>query len=516
MRDHYGALRVLLRAAGGGVREGADLSPEWYKTYGYGPEHEFFPNRSAALPEGWTPTYDPSQHFGANPTGQGSTNAGAGVLGTVAGLIKNGRAVKNIYDSGTKLYDQYFGTPANGPAGSTSWLGDPGATDLSNAGNQETAANAPQGPAGSTSWLGDAGATALGGAGLGALATAGAAPAGTVAVLEGAQLAGLTGGAAAGAGAAGAAGAGAAGAAGAGAAGAGAAGAGTGILGAGGVSGAVSALGTVAPIAAIGFALTDYLNSLGSDKGGRLETFDHESGIKPYMLPLGRTAKFYYQLPDGRLIDSIEHEKLYGYAKKWGTDEGRKAYNDYLAGIQGIDQSIVDKLKASKYWNAVGGYARGGLSQLGDHMPFNPRMGALQQMMGGPAQSRGTPSYYTYGANSPPQQPPMGPPQGMPPQGMPAMAGGGAFGYAGGGGSPKAARLVKGPGTGRSDDIPARLSDGEYVFDAETVALLGDGSTDEGARRLDALRTKLRMHKGKKLAKGKFSAKAKTPESYME
>ena len=35
---------------------------------------------------------------------------------------------------------------------------------------------------------------------------------------------------------------------------------------------------------------------------------------------------------------------------------------------------------------------------------------------------------------------------------------------------------VRGPGTGRSDDIPAVLSDGEYVIDSESVALLGDGS----------------------------------------
>lgn len=506
MRDHYGALRVLLRAAGGGVREGADLSPEWYKTYGYGPEHEFFPNRSAALPEGWTPTYDPSQHFGANPTGQGSTNAGAGVLGTVAGLIKNGRAVKNIYDSGTKLYDQYFGTPANGPAGSTSWLGDPGATDLSNAGNQETAANAPQGPAGSTSWLGDAGATALGGAGLGALATAGAAPAGTVAVLEGAQLAGLTGGAAAGAGAAGA-----AGVAGAGATGAGAAGAGTGVLGAGGVSGALGAVAQVAPWAAAGFAIASVLNNaLGVGKrGAELSDFSDQIGAQPFTA--GREAMVL--LPDGRIVSSQPFNRLYEAARSQDPD----AYARQLQNLGPIyhEESgwLVDEngKKFRKIAGQLPGHAQGGLAQLGDHMSFNPRMGALQQMMGGPTQSRGTPSYYTYGANSPAQQPPMGPPQGMP-----AMAGGGAFGYAGGGGSPKAARLVKGPGTGRSDDIPARLSDGEYVFDAETVALLGDGSTDEGARRLDALRTKLRMHKGKKLAKGKFSAKAKTPESYME
>ncbi len=74
---------------------------------------------------------------------------------------------------------------------------------------------------------------------------------------------------------------------------------------------------------------------------------------------------------------------------------------------------------------------------------------------------------------------------------------------------------VRGPGTGRSDDIPARLSDGEYVIDAETVALLGDGSGDAGARRLDEMRRNLRKHKATNLKKGEFTHKAKSPESYM-
>ena len=74
---------------------------------------------------------------------------------------------------------------------------------------------------------------------------------------------------------------------------------------------------------------------------------------------------------------------------------------------------------------------------------------------------------------------------------------------------------VRGPGTGRSDEIPAMLSDGEYVIDAETVALLGDGSSKAGAKRLDDLRVKIRKHKGKKLAKGKFSHDAKPAEKYM-
>lgn len=75
---------------------------------------------------------------------------------------------------------------------------------------------------------------------------------------------------------------------------------------------------------------------------------------------------------------------------------------------------------------------------------------------------------------------------------------------------------VNGPGTGRSDEIPALLSDGEYVMDAETVALLGDGSSKAGAERLDQLRVKIRKDKGRNLAKGEFSVNAKHPEHYLK
>lgn len=74
---------------------------------------------------------------------------------------------------------------------------------------------------------------------------------------------------------------------------------------------------------------------------------------------------------------------------------------------------------------------------------------------------------------------------------------------------------VRGPGTGRSDSIDAKLSDGEYVMDAETVALLGDGSSKAGAQKLDRFRVNVRKHKGRDLARGKFSVKAKMPEAYM-
>jgi hypothetical protein len=85
-----------------------------------------------------------------------------------------------------------------------------------------------------------------------------------------------------------------------------------------------------------------------------------------------------------------------------------------------------------------------------------------------------------------------------------------------GGALNRMAYLASGGGTGRSDSIDAKLSDGEYVMDAETVALIGDGSTNAGARRLDQMRSKIRQHKGKSMARGKFSANAKSPLAYLK
>jgi hypothetical protein len=49
-------------------------------------------------------------------------------------------------------------------------------------------------------------------------------------------------------------------------------------------------------------------------------------------------------------------------------------------------------------------------------------------------------------------------------------------------------RYVSGPGDGQSDSVPARLADGEFVWDATTVSRLGNGSNAAGARKLEAAR----------------------------
>jgi len=62
-------------------------------------------------------------------------------------------------------------------------------------------------------------------------------------------------------------------------------------------------------------------------------------------------------------------------------------------------------------------------------------------------------------------------------------------------------RLLKGPGDGMSDNIPAtiadkrpaRLADGEFVIPADVVSHLGNGSTDAGAKQLYAMMDRVRQ-----------------------
>jgi hypothetical protein len=78
-------------------------------------------------------------------------------------------------------------------------------------------------------------------------------------------------------------------------------------------------------------------------------------------------------------------------------------------------------------------------------------------------------------------------------------------------------RLLKGPGDGVSDDIPAmigkkqpaRLADGEFVIPARIVSELGNGSTDAGAKRLYAMMDRVQAKRQKSAKKGKFAINTK-------
>jgi len=104
------------------------------------------------------------------------------------------------------------------------------------------------------------------------------------------------------------------------------------------------------------------------------------------------------------------------------------------------------------------------------------------------------------------------------------FADGGITGYAMGGGLGSlgsysdGGRLLKGPGDGVSDSIPAtigsknqpaRLADGEFVIPARIVSELGNGSTDAGAKKLYAMMDRVQRARGKTTGKNKVAANSR-------
>jgi hypothetical protein len=89
-----------------------------------------------------------------------------------------------------------------------------------------------------------------------------------------------------------------------------------------------------------------------------------------------------------------------------------------------------------------------------------------------------------------------------------AMGGITSLGNYAAGGNP---HLLKGPGDGMSDNIPAtiggkqpaRLADGEFVVPADVVSHLGNGSTDAGAKVLYDMMAKIRKARTGRQAQGK-------------
>jgi hypothetical protein len=134
---------------------------------------------------------------------------------------------------------------------------------------------------------------------------------------------------------------------------------------------------------------------------------------------------------------------------------------------------------AQQYGYSIPGMADGGIAGLSANPNFptanqqNPRYAVPSQMPVGASDVRL--------AHLPPT----------------SMASGGSAdlgGYSDGG------RMLKGPGDGMSDSIPAsisgkqpaRLADGEFVVPADVVSHLGNGSTDAGAKQLYSMMDKVR------------------------
>ena len=228
----------------------------------------------------------------------------------------------------------------------------------------------------------------------------------------------------------------------------------------------------------------------------------------------------------------------------------------------------IEKTSVPKYYNPTGGYGYTGYAEGGavdstqvngamngaqPNGPMNPIVArALQQVQvqqpQTPAPQTPTPQPPTpqgiMGSQTQPQfivmpqqQQPMGQPMGQPigqftqpPMGQPAgenvtsptqnAANGGMMrdnlgGYSHGG----IAGLTRGPGDGVSDSIPAqigdsgrqpaRLADGEFVIPSRIVSELGNGSTEAGAKALQAMVDRIQTRRSKTVGKGKVAVNSR-------
>jgi hypothetical protein len=90
------------------------------------------------------------------------------------------------------------------------------------------------------------------------------------------------------------------------------------------------------------------------------------------------------------------------------------------------------------------------------------------------------------------------------------------------GGYSDGGRLLRGPGDGVSDSIPAtigqrqpaRLADGEFVVPARIVSEIGNGSTEAGARKLYAMMDRVQKARKKTVGKDRVAANTKA-EKYL-
>ena len=112
---------------------------------------------------------------------------------------------------------------------------------------------------------------------------------------------------------------------------------------------------------------------------------------------------------------------------------------------------------------------------------------------------------------------------GMMPNALRYANGGGIAGAYNLGSYSDGGRLLKGPGDGVSDDIPAvigqnqpaRLAEGEFVIPARIVSELGNGSTDAGAKRLYAMMDNIQAGRKKTIGKDNVAKDTKAKKHLL-
>jgi hypothetical protein len=198
-------------------------------------------------------------------------------------------------------------------------------------------------------------------------------------------------------------------------------------------------------------------------------------------------------------------------ANALGTEAGRSAALSSMGGGMGAAKYGLAALSPAMQIDPATPYDGG---KANYEYTYDPNTSSYTQVPVGTRDKMGrTPSYYAVG----------GPIQDMSDrnQMQTMMANGGQMFAAGGvshlGDYSDGGRLLKGPGDGVSDSIPAtiadkrpaRLADGEFVVPARIVSELGNGSTEAGARKLYAMMDRVQKARGKTTGKNRVAVNSR-------
>ena len=229
---------------------------------------------------------------------------------------------------------------------------------------------------------------------------------------------------------------------------------------------------------------------LGGGSGGYA---GYQGGIPKYTAQRTQYALPVTPLPaDQRAKVTDESIKQFVNQEGLGADRVAKAMYKYgitperMAGITSLPVADI----ANKYHEALG-----------------PNQSLANPIYGAPGRRPGSGGITYF---SPMQYTPVAPPPATTTPVETVQAAGGGMMYSSGGisnlgGYSDGGQLLRGPGDGVSDDIPAtigrnqpaRLADGEFVVPARIVSELGNGSTDAGARKLYAMMDRIKKSRAK-------------------
>jgi hypothetical protein len=255
--------------------------------------------------------------------------------------------------------------------------------------------------------------------------------------------------------------------------------------------------GTTAQLASLG-GIGALLNSIGGGGGGGFKGY--QGGIPKY------TATRTQYAPPVSTVNrgpAPSNEAVLDYLKRPGLNDAMiaRSMNEYGVApqqIADVTQTPLADVQA-RYQAAMGPNA--GIAR-------RPGSGGVTYF---------SPMVYTPQAAAPAAPAPAAPAAPVTPEPERYASGGMAQGGLGSLGSySDGGRLLKGPGDGVSDDIPAmigenqpaRLADGEFVIPARIVSEIGNGSTDAGARKLYAMMDRIQKARGKTLKNVAANSKA--------